>query len=329
MKSTAVVATPGTTIVIVPPGISRIDAGRRLASRLITADKAQEKLVQRGVHPDLIEVVPHGGREKIGIDQVRDVIHRSQFAPVTGVRKVCVIPHGEALTLEAENALLKVLEEPSPYISFIVLVRDPGDLLPTIRSRSRIVRLPPLVFADAIAQLEERGYSQDEAVYLLDAVGEAEIAPFLEKPVDVRALRAEARDRAESAQGDELCPLLAAGGITAREAGASIILRIIAGNARKLVGIAHTLSACERGAVISLLSTMLRVAFAALRDSLGISPAYPDPALTPIAQRLGAVRLIAIARAAEEARHAVEGYTPAEPVLVWFFLTVNGEVDGG
>ncbi len=327
MRTEAVSA--GATVVIVPPGISRIDAGRRLASQLITDDEAQVKLVLRGVHPDLIEVVPQGGKEKIGIEQVRDVIHQSQFAPVAGHRKVCLIPHGEALTPEAENALLKVLEEPSPYISFIVLVRDPGDLLPTIRSRSRIVRLPPLVFADAVAQLEKGGYSREEALYLLDTVGEMGIASFLEKPVDVRALRAEARNRGESARDDELCSLLVAGGITAREVGVSIISRIIAGDGCTLVGIAHALSACGREQIISFFSTLLRIAFVALRAALGIPSAYPDPVLTPIAHRLGSARLIMVARAAEEARRAVEGYTPAEPVLVWFFLTVKGGFDGG
>lgn len=315
------------TVVVVPPGISRIDAGRRLASQLITDDEAQERLILRGIHPDLIEVLPVKGKERIGIEQVRDVIHQSQFAPVAGRRKVCLIPQGEALTPEAENALLKVLEEPSPYIAFVILVGSSGDLLPTIRSRSQIVRLPTRGDTSMVAQLKAHGYSEADAIYLLNMVGEEEIAPFLAEHVDLSAQWGEAQRRAESATVEELCSLVAIGGVTAYAAGLTLVSRLLDGDPRTLVTAARTLAAQGRDQVLSFLRVLLRIAFTGVRIAVVGLSMYPDPVLKVIAHRLGPARLIAIAQAAEEARRAVDGYTPAEPVLVRLFLTVNGGVN--
>ena len=314
------------TIVVVPLGISRIDAGRRFASQLITDDETQKQLVRRGIHPDLIEVSPAKGKERIGIEQVRDVIHQSQFAPVAGRRKVCLIPQGEALTPEAENALLKVLEEPSPYIAFVILVGSSGDLLPTIRSRSQLIHMPP--GASAIAQLKAVGYSEADAAYLLDMVGEPEIAPFLAEHVDLSAQVGEAQRRVKDATVEDLCSLVTTGGITAHTAGVALVSRLLDGDPRMLVAAAHALAGQGRDQVLSFLRVLLRIAFTGVRVAAGLS-VDPDPALIEIVRRLGPARLTTIAQAAEEARRAVEGYTPAEPVLVWLFLTVSGGGNDG
>ncbi len=316
----------GATIVIAPPGADRVEIGRHLAAPLISADAHQIGLVHRGIHPDLIEIISKTGKEKIGIDQIRDVIRRGQFSPVQGKRKVCLIPYGEALTPEAENALLKVLEEPTPYIAFVILVRDPGDLLPTIRSRSHVVRLPPAL-SPVAAQLMESGYSDVDARYLVDVLSASEIASVLTTPVeDVSARRAAARDYADRATVDELCTLVTSGGINAREAGVVLLARIVDGDPAVIVTTTRTLAKHERDEMIAFLELEERIIFTALRTAAGLPPPYPDPGTAAIARRLGMERLIAIGHAVEEARRAVDGYTPVEPVLLRLFLTIAGVI---
>ncbi len=316
----------GATIVIAPSGAARIKIGRHLAAPLISAAAHQVDLVHRGIHPDLLEIIPKTGKEKIGIDQIRDVIRRGQFSPVQGERKVCLIPYGEALTPEAENALLKVLEEPTPYIAFVIMVRDPGDLLPTIRSRSRIVRLPPTM-ATVAAQLLEIGYSDVDARYLVDVLSESEIASLLTAPVaDVSARRAAARDHADRATADELCALVTGGGITAREAGVVLLARIVDGDPAVIVTTTRTLAKRGRDEMIAFLELEEHIIFTTLRTAAGLPPAYPDAETAAIARRLGMKRLIVIGHAVEEARRAVDGYTPVEPVLLWLFLTIAGVI---
>ncbi len=326
MDTGITLTTAGATIVIAPSGAARVKIGRHLAAPLISPDAHQVALVHRGIHPDLIEIISKTGKDKIGIDQIRDVIRQGQFSPVQGERKVCLIPYGEALTPEAENALLKVLEEPTPYIAFVILVRNPGDLLPTIRSRSRVVRLPPTLSTVA-AQLLESGYSDVDARYLVDVLSASEITPVLTAPVeDVSARRVAARDHADRATADELCTLVTGGGITAREAGVVLLARIVDGDPAVIVTTTRTLAKHGRDEMIAFLELEERIAFTALRTAAGLPPAYPDSGTAAIARRLGIERLIAIGRAVEEARRAVEGYTPVEPVLLQLFLTIAGVI---
>ena len=79
---------------------------------LLVRSPQEENLVLRGAHLDLIELSAPEGKERIGIAQVREVIHQAQFAPMQAAQKVCLLPRAEQLTMEAANALLKVLEEP-------------------------------------------------------------------------------------------------------------------------------------------------------------------------------------------------------------------------
>src|SRR5918995_4432143 len=67
--------------------------------------------IARGIHPDVIVVEP-GEMGSIKIDPVREVIERAQYRPFEGRRRVVVIDDADALMPAAQNALLKILEEP-------------------------------------------------------------------------------------------------------------------------------------------------------------------------------------------------------------------------
>ena len=327
MERTAVLSQPGAAIVIVPAGLSRVEVGRRLASRLISDDPSQVQLVHRGVHPDLIELVPKTGKGSIGIEQVREVIRTGQFAPVEGWRKVCLIPHGEALTPEAENALLKVLEEPSRELSFVILIGEAQDLLPTIRSRSRIVRLPAPGTEELVSRLLGLGYPDETAAYLVGLMAGEELAPLLEERVDVAGSIAAVRERIDRAKTGEICALAVGDdSIEAYEAVIALLSRIARQGAMEAVRAARGVATAGREAVVRFFARAERAVFAAVRCGHGLFP--PHPGIDALMNSLGNDRLVALARDTEEARRAVEEYSPAEGVLLSYFLRLRGMDDG-
>jgi len=114
-----------------------------LALRLIERDATGNATAAVLAHPDLRWVVPEGAGEQIGIDAVRAVADFVVRTPQIAPRKVAVFTNADAMNTHAANALLKTLEEPPPN-SYLILVTDSlRDLLPTIRSRCRLVPVRP------------------------------------------------------------------------------------------------------------------------------------------------------------------------------------------
>lgn len=77
----------------------------------------------------------------IGIEEIRQLKTKLSFKPFASPYKAAVIHEGEKLTLEAQNALLKILEEPPPHTIIILTAPSSDMLLPTLVSRCRLVRL--------------------------------------------------------------------------------------------------------------------------------------------------------------------------------------------
>ena len=99
--------------------------------------------IARGVHPDVIVVEP-GETGAIKIEQLRDVIDRSQYRPFEGRRRVVIINEADAAGADAQSALLKTLEEPPSASLFILISSIPDALLPTVLSRCPRLRFGPL-----------------------------------------------------------------------------------------------------------------------------------------------------------------------------------------
>ncbi len=94
-------------------------------------------------HPDLRWVVPEDDSRQIVIDTVRATAEFIVRTPQIAPRKVAVIPSADVMNNQSANALLKTLEEPPPD-SYVILVSDSArDLLPTLRSRCRLVPVRP------------------------------------------------------------------------------------------------------------------------------------------------------------------------------------------
>lgn len=99
-------------------------------------------LSEKGVHPDLIIV--SSLKKEIIIDQIRELSRQLSFKPYSSSVKVAIIDDAHLMNQQAQNSLLKLLEEPGDS-SVIILVSDhPEILLPTIRSRVQIVKFFPV-----------------------------------------------------------------------------------------------------------------------------------------------------------------------------------------
>ncbi len=94
---------------------------------------------ERGVHPDLLILEPHG--RYIKIDQVRDMQKMLSFAPLEAKRRICTIISADSLNKDAANALLKTLEEPPENTHLLLSAISTSRLLPTIVSRCQLLPL--------------------------------------------------------------------------------------------------------------------------------------------------------------------------------------------
>lgn len=97
------------------------------------------KKCDAGVHPDLHLYGADGASFKV--DLVREIKRAVTLSPNEGTRAVYVLEGAQAMTVAAQNALLKVFEEPPAGTTFLLVTEKKESLLPTVRSRGRIVRL--------------------------------------------------------------------------------------------------------------------------------------------------------------------------------------------
>jgi DNA polymerase III subunit delta' len=108
--------------------------------------------VARGVHVDVFAIEPDE-RASIKIDVIREALSHTSFRPFEGKRRFVLIREADTLETEAQNALLKSLEEPPPGTSFILTTAVPGALLPTVRSRCMRLRFGRLTSSEVAAAL--------------------------------------------------------------------------------------------------------------------------------------------------------------------------------
>lgn len=119
--------------------------------------------IARGVHPDVVVLEPEESGN-IKIDQVRDVIDRANYRPFEGRRRAVIVDDADALVPQAQNALLKTLEEPPSASVFLLVSSVPDALLPTVRSRCRPLRLGELNSSEVAETLvRDHQYSEADA----------------------------------------------------------------------------------------------------------------------------------------------------------------------
>jgi DNA polymerase-3 subunit delta' len=116
-------------------------------------DKRETRILVQ-THPDVMVVPPDPPQMMIKVDQVRQVIQTARYKPQEARRRIFIFSDSSFMK-EAANALLKVLEEPPEFATLFLLARNPGELLPTIRSRCVTFTLGALPAAEIEQYLEK------------------------------------------------------------------------------------------------------------------------------------------------------------------------------
>lgn len=131
---------------------TRIAQAEDLDARFTEAVEARENLRETDkketrilvqVHPDVLVIPPDPPQMLVKVDQVRHVIKTIYYRPSQGRESVYIFSESKFMK-EAANSLLKVLEEPPEFATIFLLAENPGELLPTIRSRSATFALSAL-----------------------------------------------------------------------------------------------------------------------------------------------------------------------------------------
>ena len=122
-------------------------------------------------HPDLQVLQPLDGKTTIAVEQVRTAISFFNTRPYAGAFKALIIRDGRHLGTEAQNALLKTLEEPPPFGLILMLAEREEDVLETILSRCQTVRFGLLSDAEILPLIEARKLPPLEAFLLKHRYG--------------------------------------------------------------------------------------------------------------------------------------------------------------
>ena len=149
--------------------------------------------IARGVHADVLMVEP-GDTGAIKVDQIRDAIERTAYRPFEGRRRVVILDQADTTLVEAQNALLKTLEEPPAASTFVLVTSRPDVLLPTVRSRCQRLRFGRLAPADVARVLVAKYSMPETAAHAAASAADGSVGQALEESSEDFAA---ARDAAE------------------------------------------------------------------------------------------------------------------------------------
>lgn len=215
------------------PGTGKHTLARLIAAALACTERGNENLplpccrcaacrkVLSGNSPDLY-FLNRGDKVNFGVESIRDLRSDVLLPPNELPAKIYVLEEAHLLTVQAQNAFLLTLEEPPPYILFLLLCEDSAGLLETIRSRAPTLRTEPLTpgqIADRLcrsnpeAALLKRNDPSlfSEIIAAADgSVGQAELLldPKRRKPIEVKRANTRAFLRLSSTRGSAADTLL-------------------------------------------------------------------------------------------------------------------------
>ena len=146
---------PHACLICAPSGEAALNKAKELAARAVCSGEGPSKpcgvcrdcrKVAAGIHPDVITLsraVDDKGRQKqnITVDQIRVLSADAIVLPNEAKRKVYIIDEAETMNPAAQNAALKLLEEPPAAVVFLLCTVRPMQLLETVRSRCALVKL--------------------------------------------------------------------------------------------------------------------------------------------------------------------------------------------
>jgi len=194
-----------------PRGTGKRQAARAFAAEILAAgapdpdDSRRRALAEPSPHPDLVWLTPPGTQHLV--EEVRErVIRGAAYRPFEGERRAFVIEAAETLADESQNALLKTLEEPPPFVHLMLLSSEPAALLETVVSRCQPIRfaaLAPEAVEERLADVAGQGSADERRAAARLCGGDGERAAFLLTD-DGRDLRARAEACARAARAGAL-----------------------------------------------------------------------------------------------------------------------------
>ncbi len=171
----------GSYLFIGPDGVGKTATARQFAKALCGAaseDDPRARAIDAGMFPDVRQVEPQGAGRVISIAQLWPREHKDfrpedamlrdlSYEPIMGSKRVFVIKDAEGLNEASGNSLLKTLEEPPSYATFLLTATSTAAVLPTIVSRCQVVRFGVLPVADIERALSDRfGVASAQARFL-------------------------------------------------------------------------------------------------------------------------------------------------------------------
>lgn len=120
------------------------------------------KKISSGNHPDVEEITEYKKEASFKVDYVREIKARAYLSPNEAGKRVFLIANAECMTVQAQNALLKVLEEPPETAVFILTTQNREKLLTTVLSRVVTIPLSPVDVRDAVDYVKKIHPDADE-----------------------------------------------------------------------------------------------------------------------------------------------------------------------
>ena len=120
-----------------------------LARKLLTDDHNEDcgcstcKKITNFIHSDVLTYPKDNAM--LVVDDINQVVEQSFVYPLEGNKKVFILKNFDVCTVQAQNKLLKTLEEPNDYVTFILTTTVPSAVLPTIKSRTKIIDIEPVL----------------------------------------------------------------------------------------------------------------------------------------------------------------------------------------
>ena len=245
-----------------PPGSGRSNAAKAFAAALQCArggcGHCEEcRTTLSGAHPDV--TLLRTEKLSIGVDEVRALVGRANLSPVMGRYQIVVVEDADRITERGGDALLKGLEEPEPQTVWLLCAPSPDDVIVTIRSRSRAIKLvTPSEEAVADLLVTRDGVSPGLAAHAARvAQGHVGRARMIARSEDARARRREILELPGRLDSVSACleaaeRLVAAAGAEATQATADV-------DAKEMAALQESLGMGTRG-------VRIRSAQAAVKD---------------------------------------------------------------